>query len=188
MKSASFKEGILLALVSSLVGAISYTALLPIVDGELAICFTIACLGLGYIIYLLKRSDERIGLLSTIVVWAVITAALFLFIPSPLLFLTTQLGFIWIIRSLYFYASVISALADLALVSFSLMATIWATYQTESLFLSIWCCLLVNSLFVFIPVDMKQRVDRSGPAAMQVDRFQQAYQAAESALKQSLRS
>ena len=188
MKSATFTEGVLLALVSSLVGAISYTALLPVVDGELAICITIACLGLSYIIYLLKRSGERIGLLSTVVIWAVITVVLFIFIPSPLLFLTIQLGLIWIIRSLYYYASVISALADLALVSFSLMATIWATYQTESLFLSIWCCLLVNSLFVFIPVDMEQRVDRSGPAAMQVDRFQQAYQAAESALKQSLRS
>jgi hypothetical protein len=188
MKSATFTEGVLLALVSSLVGAISYTALLPIVDGELAICFTIAFLGLGYIIYLLKRSGERIGLLSTIVIWAVITVVLFIFIPSPLLFLTTQLGLIWIIRSLYFYTSVISAVADLALVGFSLMATIWATYQTESIFLSIWCCLLVNSLFVFIPVDMNQRVDRSGPAAMQVDRFQEAYQVAESALKQSLRS
>jgi hypothetical protein len=188
MKSVSFTEGVLLALVSSLVGAISYTALLPIADGEIAICITIACLGLGYIIYLLKRSGERIGLLSTIVIWAVMTATLFIFNPSPLLFLTVQLGFIWIIRSLYFYASVISALADLALVSFSLMATIWATYQTDSLLLSIWCCLLVNSLFVFIPLDMEQRVDRSGSAAMQVDRFQQAYQAAESAIKQSLRS
>ena len=187
MKSATFTEGALLALVSSLVGAISYTALLPIVDGEMAICVTIACVGLGYIIYLLKRSGERIGLLSTIVIWAVITIVLFIFIPSPLLFLATQLGLIWIIRSLYFYASVISALADLVLVSFSLMATIWATYQTESLFLSIWCCLLVNSLFVFIPVDMNQRVDRSGPSAVQPDRFQQAWQAAESALKQTLR-
>ena len=187
MKSATFTEGALLALVSSLVGAISYTALLPIVDGEMAICVTIACLGLGYIIYLLKRSGERIGLLSTIAIWAVITIVLFLFIPSPLLFLTTQLGLIWIIRSLYFYASVISALADLLLVSFSLMATVWATYQTDSLFLSIWCCLLVNSLFVFIPVDMKQGFGRSRPAAVQSDRFQQAYQAAESTLKQSLR-
>lgn len=187
MKSATFSEGALLALVSSLVGAISYTALLPIVDGEMAVCVTIACLGLGYIIYLLKRSGERIGLLSTVVIWAFITIALFLFIPSPLLFLTVQLGLIWIIRSLYFYASVIAALADLVLVSFSLMATVWATYQTDSLFLSIWCCLLVNSLFVFIPVDMKQRRDRSGLAPEQSDRFQQAYQAAESALKQSLR-
>ena len=188
MKSATFTEGVLLALVSSLVGAISYTALLPIVDGDMAICATIACLTLSYIIYLLKRSGERIGLLSTVVIWAVITFVLFLFIPSPLLFLTTQLGLIWIIRSLYFYASVISALADLALVSFSLMAAVWATYQTESLFLSIWCCLLVNSLFVFIPLDMEQLLDKRGPAAMHVDRFQQAYQAAESALKQSLRS
>jgi len=187
MKSATFPEGALLALVSSLVGTISYTALMPVVGGEMAICMIITCLGLGYILYILKRSGERIGLLSTLVLWAVITIAMLLFMPSPFLFLTIQLGLIWIIRSLYFYASVISALADLVLVGFSLMATVWATDQTGSLFLGIWCCFLVNALFVFIPVDMKQRNYKSGRLAEQSDRFQQAYQAAESAFKQILR-
>jgi hypothetical protein len=105
---------------------------------------------------------------------------MFWFITSPLLFLTIQLGLIWLIRSLYFYASVISALADLLLTGFSLMAAVWAVYQTESLFLCIWCCLLVNALFVFIPTDMTGHVAETGQ--VQLDRFQQAYQVAESAL------
>ena len=187
MKLATFPEGVVLALVFSLVGAISFTSLSPVVDSERAICLIIALLGLGYVVYLLNRSYERIGLLTTLVIWSIITIAVFIFIPSPLLFLTIQLGLIWIVRCLYYYASVLSALADLVLVSFSLMAAIWATSQTGSVFLSIWCCLLVNALFVFIPVDMKQRVSRSGPVPVETDRFQQAYQVAESALKQTLR-
>lgn len=184
MKTATFPEGVILALASSVIGVVSYTALVPIVDGEMAICLTVACLSLGYIIYLLKRSRERIGLFSTVVIWVLLTIVMFLFIPSPLLFLTIQLGLVWVIRCLYFYASVISALADLVLVGFSLMAAVWAAYQTESLFLSIWCCLLVNALFVFIPVDMQQHV--AEPMPVYPDRFQQAYQVAESALKRTL--
>lgn len=184
MKTATFTEGVILALASSVIGTMSYTALAPVINGELAIYLTIAGLGLGYIIYLLKKSRERIGLFSTVLIWAALTVVMFWFIPSPLLFLTIQLGLIWLIRCLYFYASVVSALADLVLTGFSLMATVWATYQTESLFLSIWCCLLVNALFVFIPVDMKQRV--GDPMLVYSDRFQQAYQVAESALKRTL--
>ena len=180
MKTATFLEGVILALVSSLVGAVSYTALIPVVGSELAICLTVATLSLGYVVYLLKRSRERIGLVSTVLIWAIFTVAMFWFIPSPLLFLTVQLGLIWLIRSLYFYASVISALADLLLTGFSLMAAVWAGYQTESLFLCIWCCLLVNALFVYIPTDMAGRVAQTRP--VQSDRFKQAYQVAESAL------
>jgi hypothetical protein len=180
MKTATFLEGVILALVSSMIGAISYTALVPVVDSEFALCLTIATLALGYVMYLLKRSRERIGLVSTVLIWSVITVAMFWFIPSPLLFLTIQLGLIWLIRSLYFYTGVISALADLLLTGFSLMAVVWAAYQSESLFLCIWCCLLVNALFVFIPMDMTRRVAETRP--VQLDRFQQAYQAAESAL------
>lgn len=187
MKSATFLEGIILALVFSLVGVIGFTSLSPVIESERAICLIIALLSLGYVVYLLNRSCERIGLLTTVVTWSIITIAAFIFIPSPLLFLTIQLGLIWIIRCLYYYASVLSALADLVLVSFSLMAAIWATDQTGSIFLSIWCCLLVNALFVFIPADMQQRSSRPAAMPVETDRFQQAYQVAESALKQSLR-
>jgi hypothetical protein len=180
MKTATFLEGAILALVSSLIGTVTYTALAPVVDSESAICLTIATLSLGYVVYLLKRSRERIGQFSTIVIWTIVTIAMFWFIPSPLPFLAIQLGLIWLVRSLYFYASVISALADLLLTGFSLMAAVWAVYQTESLFLCTWCCLLVNALFVFIPMDMTRRVADTRP--VQLDRFQQAYQAAESAL------
>ena len=184
MKTVTFPEGVVLALVSSLVGTVSYTALVPAVDSDLAICLTIATLSLGYVLYLLKKSRERIGLFSTVLIWAILTIAMFWFIPSPLLFLTIQLGLIWLIRSLYFYASVISALADLLLMSFSLMAAVWAAYQTESLFLCIWCCLLVNALFVFIPIDMSGRA--AAPNPEHSDRFQQAYQIAESTLYRSI--
>jgi len=180
MNTATFPEGVVMALASGLVGSVSYTALAPVVDNDLAICLTIATLSLGYVLYLLKKSRERIGLFSTVLIWAILTATMFWFIPSPLLFLTIQLGLIWLFRSLYFYASVISALADLLLMGFSLMAAVWAAYQTESLFLCIWCCLLVNALFVFIPVDMTGRATAPNPSNS--DRFQQAYQVAESTL------
>jgi hypothetical protein len=180
VKTATFGQGVILALISSLVGSISHTALAPVIGGGLTICLIIAMLSLVYIIYLLNRSHERIGLFSTVLIWGVVTMAMFWFIPSPLPFLTIQLGLVWLVRSLYFYASLISALADLLLTGFSLMSAVWAVYQTESLFLSIWCCLLTNSLFIFIPTDMTGRATETKQA--QSDRFQQAYQVAESAL------
>jgi hypothetical protein len=89
---------------------------------------------------------------------------------------------VWLIRSLYFYSSVLSALADLALNALSVIAAVWAVRQTGSVFLSFWCFFLVQALFVAIPAAMQR--NKHGPAeAESEDRFQQAYRVAESALR-----
>jgi len=62
------------------------------------------------------RSKERVGRISVIVIWFAITLTSLLFISSIMLYVAIQLFMIWLIRSLYFYNSVFSALLDLAFV------------------------------------------------------------------------
>ncbi len=58
---------------------------------------------------------------------------------------------LWLIRSLYFYDSVLSALVDLGLTGVALVTAIWAWLASNNLFLAFWCFFLVQALFVLIP-------------------------------------
>jgi len=92
-----------------------------------------------------------------------------------------HLGIIWVIRSLYFHASVLSAFADLGLSGFSLIAAIWAFSQTGSLFMTLWTLLLVQALFVAIPSSFRKGDGED--SADEVDEFQRAHANAEAALR-----
>jgi hypothetical protein len=87
-----------------------------------------------------------------------------------------------LIRSLYFYSSLISALADFALVLFGMAASVWAVIQTGSLFIGVWCFFLVQALFVVIPDAWKQTRKPGTLANSEEDRFQNAYRTAQAAL------
>jgi hypothetical protein len=183
MKRPDFLEGVVVALIASITGGVLYTAGLVFFPGGGILRLLIAVLGLGYLLYLLRRSPERVGRITVPAAWLGM-AALTWFSAAPLaIYVLVHLGAVWLIRSLYFYSSVLSALADLCLSGFSLAAAIWALLQTGSVFASLWCFFLVQALFVTIPVTLPRRPGSQPQPPDGEDRFQHARRVAESAVR-----
>lgn len=180
MKRPSFLEGALLALTAALVGTLAYAALAWALPPNTALRLVAAGLGIGYLLYLLGRSPERVGRVTIPSLWLILSALLWLLVPSLPLYLAAHLAMGWAARSLYFHQGLLGALADLGLIGFGLMAALGAYLHTGSLFLSLWCLFLVQALFVFIPSRSSQRDD---PFDANEDGFRRAHQAAQSALQ-----
>lgn len=181
MKTPSFLEGVALALAISLMGGVLYTALNSIMPTQAVINLLIPLLSLGYLIYLLRRSNQRIGRISVVLIWLVVAAFIWLFEPPFMLYLMMHIGLIWLIRSLYCYSSMLTSLADLGLNGLALAAGVWALLQTGSFILSLWSFFLVQALFVAIPRRINARstqLDQTNP-----EPFQRAYRSAEAAVR-----
>jgi hypothetical protein len=143
--------------------------------------FVVAGLGLAYVVYLLRRNEERVGRVVATALWLVAALALWIFEPPALLYLAAHLGLVWLVRSLYFHSSLLTALADLGLVALGFAAAVWAASETHSVALSVWTFFLVQALFIAIPA----RIAATAAAASDIpeDRFQRAHLAAEAALR-----
>ena len=180
MKSSTLFEGIFVALISSFVGSVFYFSLSSVFSDSFLIRLLISGLSFGYILYLLSRTNERIGRISVMAIWSVSVITLWFIWPTITVFVLMHLIAIWLVRSLYFYSSLFSSLADLALNGFSVVVALWAASHTGSLFLTIWCFFLTQALFVLLPTSIK----KSTPPTpfKNEDEFQHALRAAETAV------
>ena len=183
MKQPTFLEGVGVALAISLAGSVLYTAVDAVFPGVPVVRLLIAGIGLAYVVYLLGRSPERVGRVTAAATWLLVAGVLWFTHPPLLLYVCMHLGAIWLIRSLYFYSSALSALADLGLNGLSLSAAVWAVTRTGSMLLGIWCFLLVQALFVFIPKSINRKPGATQAGHESADRFQHAYRAAETAVR-----
>lgn len=183
MKRPRFFEGVVVALVMSLVGSILFTALTPIFAGGGVLRLLIAGMSLGYLLYLLGRSHQRVGHFTVIIGWALLAGVTWLLELPLMLYLLVHLLAIWLIRSLYFYSSLLSSLADLGLNGLSLAAAMWAFLHTGSLFLGIWCFFLVQALFVTIPDRLGAKPQAAGPDQTGDERFERAHRSAQAAVR-----
>jgi hypothetical protein len=182
MKRPSFFEGVTVAVVASLVAGACFAALTTLLPSGSVLRFIVAGLGLAYIIYLLSRNEERVGRITTIALWLVGAIALWLLqLPFPA-FLCAHLGLVWLVRSLYFHSSLLTALADLGLVALGLAAAVWSATRSHSAALSVWCFFLVQALYVAIPARIAATGDKADKSVPE-DRFHHAHQAAEAALR-----
>ena len=182
MKTTTIFDGDLVALISSFIGSAAYYILSSLFADNIVMRVLISGLSTAYILYLLSRSNERIGRITVIVAWSVITIVAWILWPPAPLFILINLASIWLIRSLYFYSSLFSSLADLGLNVFSIAAAFWAASHTGSLFLTLWCFFLTQALFVLIPSSMKPTATKASTVNQKAD-FQHAYRAAESAVQ-----
>jgi len=183
MKQPTFFEGVGVALAASLVGSSLFATLTPIFAVGGVLRLLVAGISLGYIVYLLGRSRERVGRVTVVAFWALLAGGIwFLKLPLPL-YLLLHLVAIWLIRSLYFYSSLLSTLADLLLSGLSMSTAIWAFIHSGSLFLGIWCFFLMQSLFVVIPAHISSRTDTSGPDRISEERFEHAHRMAQAAVR-----
>ena len=183
MKAPGLLEGIVVAIGASIGGGI-LTALLPVVSSEYtAIRILLSVLAIGYLLYLMKRSNEHTGRVLMLAVWLIATLGSLLLGTSLIYFALIQVAAVWITRSLYFHASVLPALLDLGLVGFGLVASAWAILQTGSVMTAIWCFFLTQSLFVLIPGFGSNRDTQGCFNPVEQDRFQSAHRVALDAVR-----
>lgn len=183
MKKLGTAEGIGLAIALSLVGGISYAILSNTLDNPSSFRSVVGMLSLFYTLYLLARSHEKTGRLVTLVIWFLVTGASSVLISSLPLYVITHLGFIWLVRALFFHSSISMAILDLGLISAGLLVANWALIQTNSLTMSIWSFFLLQVLFISL---VKRNTPTYHPDKEQYtegDRFQRALSNAEKALQ-----
>jgi hypothetical protein len=169
MKTPGIIDGIVVAIIISL-GAGAAKLLLGgfIAYGSLFNLVLYAAT-LVYLIYLLRRSSARVGRVVVIAGWGLTSLACWFF--DVLLFeqVLIQAGFIWLVRSLYFHSSMVSAALDFGLVSVGLAASAWTMVNTASLAAALWSFFLVQALFCWVP-----QLARQQPAGNQSSRHEQS--------------
>lgn len=184
MKTATFFEGIFVALVLSFVSSVVLFTLSSIFPISILIRMIITGITFAYILYLLSRSKERVGRIMVITVWFVSMTVLWFAWPPITLFILAHLTSIWLVRSLYYYSSLFSALSDLALNYFSVAIAFVVAGHTNRMFLTLWCFFLIQALFVMIPKNMKKKfTTKSSTPFKKDDEFQHAYRAAQAAVR-----
>ncbi len=176
----TFLGGVAVAFVAAISAAVLLTALPMLLGMSIAFRLVIAGISFAYILYLLHRSQEPVGRVSVIAIWAALTSVAWLLNLPLLIYMGVQLGAIWLIRSLYFYTSPLSVLMDLGLNGITLVASAWVYLHTGSIFMTIWSFFLTQALFTAIP-------DRIGGVSHSSNdnntHFDQAYQAAQTAIR-----
>lgn len=184
MKKATFSHGVIIALVISIsIAAVFSLFHNSYLDGEV-FRFLIITVAFPYLVYLLLSSKQRLGRISVILIWLIISVATFVFISSLMIFILSQLFMLWMIRSLYFYNNILSTIADLFLMVMSFIVAIWVWSFTGSLFVTFWCFFLMQALFVFIPIMIlnKKNIEHDIDDGPLVEPFDTAYHSAEQAV------
>ncbi len=173
-----FLEGVAVALLAALAAGAGWVLLRLLFSPAQTLPLLITGLGLGYLLYLLARTDDRTGRISAVVAWALISSATL--ILAPTLALPVQLGLLWLVRSLYHQQGLIGAGLDLGLWLFGLGGALWAMDAGAGIALAVWTALLIQALFPMIPSrPHRQRLDPdAGP-----DRFERALRDAEASLR-----
>lgn len=183
MKRPSFIEGVAVALAMSTFGAAVFGVLTAMFAPSGVLRLLIAVISLAYVIYLLARSHEHVGRVTVVLIWLISSSLIWLLAPPLPLYVVVHVGMLWLVRSLYFHASALSALSDLGLQGLSVTAAIWAGIQSSSPFLSIWCFFLVQALFVAIPISWCRQITDKPTRSDTEERFEHAYRVAEAALR-----
>lgn len=183
MKRVGFFEGVSIALVASIGASVLFMALTSFFAMDFVLRVLIAAMGLMYTLYLLQRSGEKAGRITSVVMWLAAATTLWLLGPGLPVYLLGHLCLIWLIRTLYYHSSLISALLDFGLVLFGAAAALWAGSETGNFFLSVWSFFLVQALFAAIPKRWLHSRETPKQANPLHDRFQEAYRAAEAAIR-----
>jgi hypothetical protein len=180
--STSFGHGLAAAFVLSTAGAALLAVLTPWLGGVTTLRAVTALLGFAYVLYLMARSGERVGRVTTIACYAIVTGGAWL-IGLPLVaYVLVQVGVIWLVRSLYHYSGLMPALADLALSTLAAAFAAWAALRSGSPWLAFWCFFLVQALHAVIPPALGAR-STATVASDTEDAFARAARAAEEAVR-----
>jgi hypothetical protein len=184
MRRPTFVHGAVTAAVFALAGSVAVTALAPMAVIPGFYQLLVAAFGLAYLLYMFSVSGQRVGRLTTLSLWAGMSFTLWILGTPFGLYLMAQIGALWLIRSLYFYSSALSALIDLALNLVAVASGYWAAVHTGSVFLTLWCFFLVQALFVAIPPEVKRQFRWPPATHRETEKFERARLRAEKAIRQ----
>jgi len=176
-------RGIAVAALLALCASIMITALSLEWGTESAIYVAAPILGPGYVLQLLHGRKAKTGRVLAIGSWSVFALITIWLTPTMPTYLLLHVGAIWLVRSVLAYSSLLPAVADALLTTFSALTLSWAFARTGSVFLSTWCFFLVQSLWAFIPARYfysSGKADISGNE----QKFDQARRQADAALRQ----
>ena len=183
MKRPTFLQGVGVALVAALLGEVLFVALSPLLGSATALHLVIAVASFLYIAYLLRSSGIRLGRVTTLLGWLLITVTTAWMGPPLVLYVLIHVAMIWLVRALYFYSSLLPAMADLGLNFVAVAAVVWATAQSGSLMLALWCFFLLQAMFVAIPRNINKQPSPVDGVVAEDDRFDNAHRTAQAALR-----
>jgi hypothetical protein len=175
----SIGQSLVAAFVLSLCGAAVLATLTPFAGAGAAGRAVIALLGFAYVLYLVGKSGERIGRVTTIVLWVAAASVTWLAGLPIVGYVLVHVGLVWLVRSLYYYSGVLPALADLGLALLGAAFAAWAAQRSGSAWLALWCFFLVQSFHVLLPASL----GADASAATGDDAFARAHRAAEAAVR-----
>ncbi|MEM7502400.1 MAG: hypothetical protein AAF417_10175 [Pseudomonadota bacterium] len=181
MSRSHFWPGVAFAALSALGAALLVSGLLPVIGGVATARFTVALLGLAYLIFLFSRTETRVGRMSVFVVWTGVAVTGWIWVDSFALYLLLHVLLLWLIRSLYFHGGVLTALIDGALVALGTVCALGTVLKTDSTMLGIWVFFLIQALFSLIP---KLGTESSVSERSTREKFGDAESRAEAALTQ----
>ena len=184
MNHPEFLNGVGAAVILAVLGSICTTVAVPMIGLSASYLLLIPALGLAYIVYCLSYTRETVGRATVLGLWLALAIAAWLLEPSPGVYLLLHVAAIWLIRSLYFYSSLVSTMLDLALNAIAVAAAVWAFIHTGSTFASIWCFFLTQALSGAIPAIVEGSKSKSRNHSYQSENFQRARKTAEAALQQ----
>jgi hypothetical protein len=173
--------GLGVAFVASACGAALIATLAPWFGGASTLRAVVALLGFVYVLYVISRSGERVGRITTLACWLAVSSGAWL-VGLPLAgYVLLHVGLVWLVRSLYYYSGIVPALADLGLSLLGAAFAAWAAQRSGSAWLALWCFFLLQAFHVLIPASLTQRSKAALDAAD--DTFARAHRAAEAAVR-----
>lgn len=151
MKSPGIIKGVIVAFFISLAAGVAGLLFGGFVPAPTLLSLILCASTLVYLVYLLKNSNARVGRIVVTSGWALASIAGWLFDIPLMEQVFIQAGIIWLVRSLYFHASIFAALLDFGLICAGLAASAWAIINTGSPATALWSFFLTQSLFGWIP-------------------------------------
>ena len=180
MKGPGILKGILVAVIASLAAGLLNNIFPLIFSSFTSNSLIILTLSLGYLLFLLRYAETKRGRIVAMLTWLALNLAGLLLGISIIENILLQLAIIWVIRSLYFHASIFAALLDLALIIMASGAAAWTVLQTSSPTAAVWSFFLCQSLFGSIPQFSHKANSKNHDNR---DRFQSAHRIAQAAIR-----
>ncbi|MDX1404791.1 MAG: hypothetical protein R3192_09645 [Woeseiaceae bacterium] len=182
MRRPGFLDGVVVAAAFAFAASAAIAVLAPMLGFFAVLRLIVPALGLAYLLYLFSRNRERVGRVTTLILWSALAGVTWWLAPPLPLYLLIHVGAIWLVRSLYFYAGFLPALMDLGLSGLALAAAAWAFGESASVFLATWCFFLVQALFTTIPRSLQRKAGASRDTGN--ESFERARRQADRALAQ----
>ncbi len=152
----SYFQHLLLAAVLSLIGGM-LLVLLPLwMEASAAATWTLGVLSIGYILFVLVRSEEHRGRIIVASAAAGVLLGTSL-VSSVFVVACVSLLLVSVTRALYHYPSVGGLFVDLTVTGLGAGFAVWAFASTSSVVISLWCFFLAQSLTFWIPTTVQQR-------------------------------